>query len=183
MAVITETERLLVRPWTREPADLASLYDMYSRPEMMRFFNNGTPLTDPEQVVEMLRRWELRGSRDGWYDIWAVELRGTGQVVGTTMIKQLPGPDDPVLSDDIEVGWHLHPDHWGNGYATEAARALIDREWAHTSTEQIYAVTDPDNEASKAVTRRLGMSYLGRRTDWYGGTEVDAFVLHRPTPR
>ncbi|BCL16259.1 GNAT family N-acetyltransferase [Micromonospora sagamiensis] len=183
MAVITETERLLVRPWTREPADLDALYDMYSRPEVVRWFGGGIlPLTAPEQAVELLRRWELRGSRDGWYDIWAVELRGTGQVVGTTMIKQLPGPDDPVLTDDIEVGWHLHPDHWGHGYATEAARALIDREFAHTPTETIHAVVHPGNEPSKAVARRLGMSYVGLRTDWYGGTEVDTFVLHRPTP-
>lgn len=180
MTVIAETDRLVVRPWTAEPADLARLHDMYSRPEVVRYFGGGArPLTDPGQVPDMLRRWAARGSRDGWYGIWAVELRATGQVVGTAMIKQLPGLDDRTLTDDIEVGWHLHPDSWGHGYATEAARALVEREWAHTGTELIHAVVSPGNEASKAVARRLGMTYLGRRTDWYGGEEVDTFALRR----
>lgn len=180
MTLVAETERLLIRPWTEEPAELARLFDMYSRPEVMRFFGgNPRPLADPGQAVDLLARWAARGSRDGWYGIWAAELRDTGQVVGTTLIKQLPGQDDRTLTDDIEVGWHLHPDCWGRGYATEAARALIAREWAHTDTEVIHAVVAPANEASKAVARRLGMTYLGRRTDWYGGEEVDTFVLRR----
>lgn len=181
MTVVVETERLVVRPWTAEPADLAWIYDTYSRPEVMRHFGSGSqPLTAPEQAADMLGRWAARGSGDGWYGIWAVESRATGQLVGTTMIKQLPGLDDRTLTDDIEVGWHLHPDSWGRGYATEAARALIAREWAHTGTELIHAVVGPENEASKAVARRLGMTYVGRRTDWYGGEEVDTFVLRRP---
>ncbi|WDZ87475.1 GNAT family N-acetyltransferase [Micromonospora cathayae] len=180
MTVIVETERLLVRPWTDEPADLARLFDMYSRPEVFRYFGGGArPLADVEQAREMLRRWAARGSRDGWYGIWAAESRATGQVVGTTMIKQLPGLDDATLTDDIEVGWHLHPECWGQGYATETARALIEREWAHTGTELIHAVVSPANEASKAVARRLGMTHVGLRTDWYGGEEVDTFVLRR----
>jgi RimJ/RimL family protein N-acetyltransferase len=182
MTVVVETERLVVRPWTAEPADLARLFDMYSRIEVMRFLGTDPqPFTAPEQALGMLERWQARGSRDGWYGIWAAELRATGQVVGTTMIKQLPGRDDRTLTDDIEVGWHLHPDSWGRGYATEAARALVEREWAHTDTELIHAVVNPTNEASKAVARRLGMTHVGQRSDWYGGEVVDTFVLHRPS--
>lgn len=181
MTVIVETERLAVRPWRKDAADLARLLDMYSRPEVMRFFGaRARPLTEPRQVTEMLARWAARGSRDGWYGIWAAERGDTGQVVGTMMIKQLPGPDESVLTDDVEVGWHLHPDCWGNGYATEAARALVEREWTHTDTELIHAVVAPGNEASMAVARRLGMTHVGRRTDWYGGEELETFVVRRP---
>ncbi|WP_245730352.1 GNAT family N-acetyltransferase [Micromonospora pallida] len=157
---------------------MARAYDMYSRMEVVRWFGfvPGWPLTAPEQAVDMVRRWHARTTPDGRYGIWAIELRGSGQVAGTILLKRLPGRDEGVLTDDIEVGWHLHPDCWGNGYATEAARAMVDREFA-AGTEQIYAVVDPGNEPSKAVARRLGMTYVGRRTDWYGGIETDTFVL------
>ncbi|WP_434743234.1 GNAT family N-acetyltransferase [Micromonospora sp. SH-82] len=49
--------------------------------------------------------------------------------MGTALVHPLPGRDTTRLTDDIEVGWHLHPDSWGRGYATEAARVLVDRNW------------------------------------------------------
>nr|WP_260428615.1 GNAT family N-acetyltransferase [Micromonospora globispora] len=76
----------------------------------------------------------------------------------------------------MEVGWHLHPDSWGHGYATEAARAVVEREF-ETGTEQVFAVVMPGNDASMAVARRLGMTHVGIRTDWYGGEELETFVL------
>ncbi len=78
-------------------------------------------------------------------------------------------------TDDIEVGWHLHPDSWGRGYATEAAAAAVDRAFA-AGLKRMYAVVKPGNTASIAVTRRLGMTPLGLRRDWYGGIELEAFV-------
>ena len=80
--------------------------------------------------------------------------------------------------DDMEVGWHFHPDAWGNGYATEAAQALVDRAFA-TGLAEIYAVTHPDNAASQAVCRRLGMTDLGLRSEWYD-VELRAFRLDQP---
>ncbi|MEU5939274.1 GNAT family N-acetyltransferase [Micromonospora sp. NPDC047548] len=78
-------------------------------------------------------------------------------------------------TDDIEVGWHLHPDSWGHGYATEAARAALAREFA-AGAREVYAVVSPGNDPSMAVARRLGMTHLGRRTGWYGGEVLETFV-------
>jgi RimJ/RimL family protein N-acetyltransferase len=78
---------------------------------------------------------------------------------------------------DVEVGWHLHPDVWGRGYASEAATALVERGFA-AGIEELYAVTDPDNVRSQAVCRRLGMTDLGLRTEWYD-QELRAFRLSR----
>ncbi|MDG4792512.1 GNAT family N-acetyltransferase [Micromonospora sp. WMMD1082] len=180
--MIVTTERLLVRDWTDEPADLARIFDIYSRPEIVRWLGAapGLPLTDPAQAAERLTMWRQRHADHGdRYGTWAIEVRGTGSVVGTALLKPLPGRDERILTDDIEVGWHLHPDAWGNGYATEAARALVEREFT-TGTQVIHAVVDPGNTASIAVTRRLGMTHIGRRTDWYGGEELETFVLSRP---
>ncbi|MEU8424557.1 GNAT family N-acetyltransferase [Micromonospora sp. NPDC048835] len=181
MTVLT-TERLILRDWTDEPADLARIYDIYSRPEITRWLavSPGMPMTDPAQAVERLRFWQERHANDqGRYGTWAVEVRETCQVVGTALLKPLPGLDEAVRTEDIETGWHLHPDSWGHGYATEAARALLAREFA-TGTREIYAVVSPGNEPSMAVARRLGMVHVGQRTDWYGGELLETFVLAAP---
>ncbi|MCG5444931.1 GNAT family N-acetyltransferase [Micromonospora sp. NIE79] len=181
MTVLT-TERLILRDWTDDPADLARIYDIYSRPEITRWLavSPGMPMTDPAQAVERLRIWQDRHADDGGrYGTWAVEVRETGQVVGTALLKPLPGRDEAVRTEDIETGWHLHPDSWGHGYATEAARVLLDREFA-TGTREIYAVVSPGNEPSMAVARRLGMKHVGQRTDWYGGELLETFVLTAP---
>ncbi|GAB3955817.1 GNAT family N-acetyltransferase [Micromonospora vulcania] len=181
MTVYT-TERLILRDWTADPADLARIYDIYSRPEIARWLGvaSGLPMTDPAQAAERLRFWQERHATDqGRYGTWAIELRDTGLVVGTMMLKPLPGRDESRRTGDIEVGWHLHPDCWGHGYATEAASGALAREFA-TGTREIYAVVSPGNEASMAVCRRLGMTHVGRRSDWYGGQELETFLLTAP---
>ncbi|MGW0433932.1 GNAT family N-acetyltransferase [Micromonospora sp. NPDC003197] len=179
--MIYETERLVVRDWTEDPADLDQAYDMYARPEVSRWLNTSyLPLTAPAGATDLIRSWHTRNATFGTgYGIWAVQLRGTSRIVGTVMLKPLPGRDEGTLTDDIEVGWHLHPDSWGHGYATEAARGAVARGFDQGVAE-IYAVVAPGNEASMAVARRLGMTGIGRRTDWYGGEEVETFRLARP---
>lgn len=177
---VYETDRLIVREWTEQPADLARLFDIYSRWEVARWLGT-TPrvLADRAEAAEMIRRWNARRAGDeGRYGAWAVQVRDTGLVAGTILLKPLPDAEDKP-STDVEVGWHLHPDSWGHGYATEAARGAVERAFADGLSE-VYAVVKPGNEASIAVTRRLGMTPLGLRTDWYGGTGLDAFVLPRP---
>ena len=76
-------------------------------------------------------------------------------VAGTVLFKPLPNG-----VGEVEVGWHLHPDSWGHGYATEAARAVIQRGF-EAGLPEVYAVVRPGNEASLAVCRRLGMAAAG----------------------
>lgn len=64
------------------------------------------------------------------------------------------------------VGWHLHPDAWGQGYATEAAEAVLHDAFGR-GLARVVAVTDPDNHASQAVCRRLGMTASGRTAKYY----------------
>ncbi|MEH1169776.1 GNAT family N-acetyltransferase [Micromonospora sp. CPCC 205539] len=176
------TERLILRDWTADEADLARIYDIYSRPEIARWLGMASdlPMTDPAQATARQRLWQDRFAADqGRYGNWAIEVRDTGLVVGTLLLKPLPGRDRSRRTEDIEVGWHLHPDAWGHGYATEAARAAVAREFA-AGTREIYAVVSPGNDASMAVARRLGMTHVGRRTDWYGGEELETFVLTAP---
>jgi RimJ/RimL family protein N-acetyltransferase len=175
--MVYETQRLVVREWTEEPADLARIFDTYSRWEVARWLG-ATPraMASLDEALPAVRRWhELFTNTQHRYGAWAIEVRETGTVAGTVLFKELPNGDG-----EVEVGWHLHSDSWGHGYATEAARGAVERGFAAGLTE-VFAVVYPDNTASLAVCRRLGMAPLGLTTKWYGVT-CEAFRLRRDAP-
>lgn len=163
---IYQTERLVIRQWTDEPADQDRIHDLYSRPEVTRWLGANTT-NDPALLLERWRAMHERDRRFGW---WALEVRDAGVVAGSVIFKPLPGE-----GGEIEVGWHLHPDSWGHGYATEAGRWALAHGFAH-GIPVIYAVVRPDNERSLAVVRRLGMRPLGRTDRWYD-QELELFEV------
>ena len=165
---LPSTVRLRLRAWTTEDADLARLADLYGREEVTRWLG-GRPTITPAQLVE---RWRLVHELDARFGCWAIELPD-GVVAGTVLFKPLPNG-----VGEVEVGWHLHPDSWGHGYATEAARAVVDRGF-DGGLPEVYAVVRPGNERSLGVCRKLGMQPLGRTTRWYD-TELEAFRLEAP---
>lgn len=168
------TERLIVRPWRRTDEDIDRIYDIYSRWEVARWLG-ATPraMTERGEAEQAVDRWESRAAADPRLGVWAVQVRDTGVVAGSVLFVRLPNGDG-----EVEVGWHLHPDSWGHGYATEAAGAVVRNGFAH-GIEEVYAVVRPGNDASMAVCRRLGMTPLGITTRWYG-VECEAFLLKNP---
>ncbi|MGK5113279.1 GNAT family N-acetyltransferase [Geodermatophilus sp. CPCC 205506] len=163
------TARLRLRPWSTRRDDLARLLDLYGRDEVTRWLG-GRPSVTP---VELVARWAAVSASGARAGVWAVEVSGTGVVAGTVLLKPLPGG-----VGEVEVGWHLHPDCWGHGYATEAARAVIDRGFA-AGLPEVYAVVRPGNVPSLAVCRRLAMEPLGRMRRWYD-VELEVFRLMAP---
>ncbi|MFI5845510.1 GNAT family N-acetyltransferase [Catenuloplanes sp. NPDC051500] len=175
--VTLRTNRLELRTWRADESDLVRLRDIRSRPEVAGWLADRRPVTDPAAILAMVERWESLSARTGGrYGVWAIQPLGTDTVAGGVVLKPLPGLDNTTYTADIEIGWFLHPGSWGRGYATEAARALLDRELAAGAPE-VYAVIYPGNTASAAVATRLGMRPLGLRSDrWYGGTPLETFV-------
>src|SRR3954454_24149006 len=165
---LLRTARLRLRAWTTAPEDVARLTDLYGREEVTRWIG-GTPAVPP---AELPARWAAVSARDDRFGCWAIE-REDGVPAGTLLLKPLPNG-----VGEVEVGWHLHPDSWGRGYATEAARAVLDRAFTEGLAE-VYAVVRPGNERSLAVCRRLEMEPPGRTRRWYD-TELEAFRLSAP---
>ncbi len=161
---LLRTDRLRVRAWTRSADDLARLADVYAQPEVLAWLP-GPPAGGPRGLLD---RWAAVHEADPRAGCWAVEPLDGSPVAGTVLLKPLPDGDG-----EFEVGWHLHPDSWGHGYATEAAAAVVRRAFADGLPE-VYAVVRPGNERSLAVCGRLGMQPLGRTTRWYG-VECEAF--------
>lgn len=170
-----ETERCVVRDWRPEEADRA--FDLYRRWEVAQWLG-ATPqaLETREQAEQGIARWnELNAERPD-EGRWAIERKSDRAVVGTVILVKLPDGDG-----EFEIGWHLHPDSWGQGYATEAGAGAAQQAFARGLPE-VFAVVRPDNAASIAVCRRLGMKELGR-TDRYYGTELELFRLDAPIGR
>ncbi|MFI6885169.1 GNAT family N-acetyltransferase [Streptosporangium canum] len=164
---VYETERLTVRLWTHDQSDLDRMTDLYSRPEVTRWL----PPFPAFEAAPAADGWRAFHERDRRFGSWAVEVRATGVAAGTVLFRPIPGGEG-----EIEVGWHFHPDSWGNGYATEAARGAVERGFA-AGLEEVYALTMPGNEASIAVCRRLGMTPLGRTRRFF---DLESEMFHLP---
>lgn len=173
-----ESERLLLRAWSHQDADF--VFDMYSRWEVQRFIGlSPKVMTERAETEALITRW--RAVDDPTYGIWAIQHRQDGPLLGMVLLKPIPasGTAHPLLvSGDVEIGWHLHPDAWGRGYATEAAARVLRRAFDSGLT-RVVAVTHVDNTASQAVATRIGMTYEGQTTRYYN-TTCELFIASRP---
>ena len=106
------------------------------------------------QMAGWLGQWALRGSGH-----WALEDKATGAFVGRAGTHRPERHDWPGL----EVGWTLHPDHWGKGYATEAGARSVQYAFDVNGVDELVSCILPDNERSSAVARRLGFEISDRR--------------------
>lgn len=161
------SKRLEIRPWRIDEAE--RLLEVRSLPEIARWLSDPEPWTDLEQAREMIREWASIDLGEPRLGTWAIVPSASGVPVGTISLKRLPG------SHEIEIGWYLHPDAHGRGYAVEAATAVL-RHAAHVGIERVWAIMWPDNLASAKVAQRAGMIDLGVRPDpWYGSaTDPDS---------
>lgn len=170
-----ETERLILRPFTLD--DAQDLHDLFRRPEVAKWSGTGTPMASVDEARERIGRYATRPGPHPSAGVFAVDLRSSGEMVGMALLVRLPASEG-VDRDDMEIGWHFRPEMWGRGYATEAGAALVARAFA-SGIPELYAVTHPDNTASQAVCRRLGMRDIGLRTEWYD-RELRSFCLKGP---
>ena len=145
-----ETERLVIRPW--RVAEAPRLFEVLSDPDTVRWFGTPVPLTEVAQAAERIAGYERYDEPRG---VWTMTLGEAGQPLGGVMLIEL---EDSELS---QIGWYLHPDSTGHGYATEACAAVLAYGLAAGMTE-IRAVIDVDNAPSIAVAERLGLRRLGR---------------------
>ena len=175
MTVALRTERLTLRGY--DAADAPFVLDLYSRAEVQRWLGDGTQRVRTLAAAgEKIERWnELHGSHPV-HGVWLVSTH-EGEPLGTLLLKPIPdsGAD---TAHDIEIGWHLHPRAWGHGYATEAARGVLEHAFSAGVT-RVVAVTHPGNQASQAVCRRLGMRSLGLSRAYYDA-ECALFEITAP---
>ena len=146
------TERLRLRPATLDDLDvwLALSRDA----EEVWFGEPRSNLDDARMKLE----WHIAHQEQHGFASWAVELRATGHVIGAAGLGHLGE------SEEIEVGYRFLKEHWGKGYATEAARVSIAFGFEELGLDRIVAVTLPENRASRRVMEKCGMKFVGVTT-------------------
>jgi RimJ/RimL family protein N-acetyltransferase len=143
------TERLLLRRW-RE-SDLEPFAEMNADPIVMEYFPTSLTRHASDALVARFRdQFDRLG-----YSLWAVEVLGKAPFIGYVglSVPRFVAHFTPC----VEVGWRLAHAHWGRGYATESARAVLDFAFDVVGLHEIVSFTVPANERSRAVMERLGM--------------------------
>ena len=169
------TARLLLRPW--RDTDLPAFAAMNADPEVRRWFP-GT-LTREQSDASAARFQEHITAHE--FGFWAVEVPGIALFVGFVGLKHVTfaAPFTPA----VEAGWRLSREHWGRGYATEAARAALAHGFGPLGLAEIVAFAVPGNLASRRVMERIGMQHdPGGDFDYPGLPEGDPLrrcVLYR----
>ena len=167
-------DRVLVRRWRSTEAD--RLFDILSRPEVTRWLGESSaePLTAVAQARTKIERWDadLLLPPQG---CWAIVSTAVDVPVGTVLIMEAPN----ATVGELEVGWYLHPDSVGQGYATAAARLALRHAFGHGATE-VFAQTTVDNAASQSVCHRLGMTDLGEVDGLWCAGPSRLFVTSTP---
>lgn len=145
---VLETERTYLREWT--VADLDAAIALYSDREVMRFMHTRRGLT-AEECGERMAAHIHHQTRHGFCQ-WAAVLRETDEVIGHCGLRHL------CDTGHIDIGWLLARRHWGQGLATEMARAALEHGHTRLTLPRIIAVALPENAASIRVMERIGMT-------------------------
>ncbi len=148
--VIAETERLILRTWREEDR---AVYLATCNTQAVTEHLDG-PVA-PEDIDAGLARIRESQEERG-FSFWAVERRTDGAFLGYCGLK-IVGEPEIAISSDVEVGWRLREDAWGQGYAAEAARACLEWAWANLDVSRVVAITTPANAPSWRLMERLGM--------------------------
>lgn len=168
MTLITETERLALRAWSREDAE--ALFEAARDAETMRYVGNGKPWVDVGRAHEWIG-WMEDSYRERGYCRWAIVEKGRGRVVG------LCGFFDVL--DKVDFGYLLARDCWGLGYATEAGRAALRHGFESLNFGEVVARTAPDNSASRHVLEKLGFEFRGLVYHEFDRETVASYSLSR----
>jgi [ribosomal protein S5]-alanine N-acetyltransferase len=157
MRAVLETERLQLRHMTLE--DTEALLRIWGSPEAMRFFDGPW---DFDQMRAAIERNIQRYERDG-HGMYTAVLKNGGDVAGDCgLVKQ-----DINGSVELEVGYHMRPDLWGKGLATEAARGCMNYAFETLKATRIISMIRPENIASRRVAEKNGLT-VERTVFWRG---------------
>jgi RimJ/RimL family protein N-acetyltransferase len=143
------TARLLLRLW--RDADLPAFAAINADPRVAEFLPKALDRAESDARAALIRaHWARHG-----FAQWAVEVPGVADFIGFVGLS-IPSFEAP-FTPCVEIGWRLAYEHWGKGYATEAAFAALDFGFGRLGLSEIVSFTVPANQRSRAVMERIGM--------------------------
>jgi len=154
--VAAETERLRLRTW--DESDRLAFYDIMNTPAVTRWLGGVQSLEDWTAGYQRLLGYQ----RDFGFTFWIVERKSDGAILGFCGLKRANAPGGDGIAGEVEIGWRLREDAWGQGYAKEAAIASLDLAFSGFDAPRVVAITAEGNLPSQGLMIRLGMT---RRPD------------------
>ena len=145
------TDRLVLRRWT--DADRPAFAAINGDPRVHDWLGGPISAEASDALMDRINAGiDLQG-----FGLWAAERCADGRLAGMIGLSRVAAGDLPV-GPCVEIGWRLHPDVWGQGLASEGARAALDWGFGPGALTEILAFTAETNLASQAVMRRIGMT-------------------------
>ena len=148
--IVAETERLILRDW--QEGDRDAFFAIMNTPAVMEHLGG---VQTPEQWAGAFDRL-LSYQREDGHTFWIVVRKDGGTILGFCGLKRANAPG-ARFQGDMEIGWRLREDAWGQGFATEAATASLDLAFGRFAAPHVVAMTARGNLPSQAVMKRLGM--------------------------
>ncbi len=164
------TERLFVREFKVD--DWKDVYEMNTSAEVMKSIGNGQIKTIEEEkngFENILLSYE-KNSRLG---IWAVTLKTDGTLIGAASMTILDG------TNEIQIGYRFKKEYWGQGYATEVTKGLLDYGFDHLKLKRIVATANLTNDRSRRVLEKAGLKF--ERTGTFYDLEMNYFAMTAPS--
>lgn len=152
--VIFETNRLIVREWLER--DRPYFYEMSSDKDVMKFFPNALSKNECDRVFQRLK--ELQAKNRCCF--WSCEIKETKTFIGLVGLTKIE--DGLPFAPCVEIGWRLSKEHWGQGYATEAAKGCLEYGFQTLNLKKIVSFAVKDNVSSIKVMERIGMANTKR---------------------
>lgn len=149
MALIIETERLYLRTW--EPDDAQDYFRFNQDPKVIEFLRGPMTLEEVNQfMTDKNQQQEKRG-----FSLWATELKATHEFIGYIGLNYTDW--EAAFTPAVEIGWRLGSQYWGNGYATEGAKAALQFGFNIIGLNEIVSFTVPMNHRSIRVMEQIGL--------------------------
>lgn len=173
MKIYLETKRIYLREFVATDNDL--LWQLDSDPEVMRYLTNGKASSRKNILEKMERVAELLKSSSGKFGVWAALKKETDDFIG--WFHLFPPPTEPENVKKLFLGYRLQRKYWGQGYATEVSKALVEKAFNVYHASEVCAQAMKTNLASQKVMSNVGMSFVSEYKETAFPVESQAAVL------
>jgi len=160
--IILETDRLLLRDITMD--DLEDMYTLHSDPLVQKY--TGEPIVDSIEKMSQAIEARLENTKKQGYSRWATLIKDTQEFIGWSGLAYLPE------FDVVDLGYRFMPQYWGKGYATEAAKAILQYGFKTLGLEEIFAIALKEHKATMRVMEKSGMVFY--KIGPYEPSSIDA---------
>jgi len=147
---IIESERLYLKEFTQ--SDVGDFFRLNSDANVMKFIC--PPETDVNVIKENIAKIRRYYKENPGLGIWASLEKKSDEFIGFFELAHMDN------TEEIEVGYRLHKRYWGEGYATEMTKVLIDYGFNQLKLEEIVGITHPENFASQRVLQKAGLEFI-----------------------